>query len=87
MTARTIGGVAPSPEAAMHILYKHCDNQIDLLRGAAEEVVCGATGPTFRLGSESTGALAEVNTMKADVPAMELPKQKVQSTARDEELD
>ena len=63
----------------MHILYKHCDNQIDLLRGAAEEVVCGATGPTFRLGSESTGALAEVYTVHADVPAME--------PAKDEEFD
>jgi len=45
MTARTIGGVAPSPEAAMHILYKHCDTQTDLLRTAAEEVVCGAAAP------------------------------------------
>jgi hypothetical protein len=55
----------------MHIFYKHCDNQIDLLRTAAKEVVCDATGPTFRLGSESTGAPAEVYSVEVDVPAME----------------
>jgi hypothetical protein len=63
----------------MHVFHKHCDNQIDLVRTSAEEVDCGATRPTFCLGSESTGALAEVYTVHADVPAME--------PAKDEEFD
>jgi hypothetical protein len=71
----------------MHILKKHCHNHIDFVRAAAEQVVCGATGPTFRLGSESTGAPEGVYAVEAYVSAMEPAKQKVRSTARDEELD
>ena len=48
LTARTIGGVAPSLEATMHFLYTRCRNQIDLVHTAAEDV-CPASGPTVRL--------------------------------------
>jgi hypothetical protein len=71
----------------MHILSKHCDNQIDLVCTTAEEVACSATGATVRLEKGSTGALVGVYTVEAYVPVMEPAKQKVRGTARNEEFD